>query len=111
VTDLPQTRYVKTSDGLQIGYQVLGDGQLDLLYFVGLGSHVDLQWDSAALARCFYSSGLFQSDPSAEKHAVSTEVRAPLPTNRYRVIEPLVGARGEPGVERSVWRPPEAHEG
>jgi class 3 adenylate cyclase len=35
---------------LQIGYQVLGDGGLDLLYFVGLGSHIDLQWDAPALA-------------------------------------------------------------
>jgi hypothetical protein len=31
---------------LQISYQVLGEGGLDLLYFVGLGSHIDLQWDA-----------------------------------------------------------------
>jgi pimeloyl-ACP methyl ester carboxylesterase len=51
VTDLPETRYAKTSDGLQIGYQVLGEADLDLLYFVGLGSHIDLQWDSRPVSR------------------------------------------------------------
>jgi hypothetical protein len=33
---------------LQIGYQVLGDDWLDLLYFGGLGSHNDLQLDAPA---------------------------------------------------------------
>jgi class 3 adenylate cyclase len=50
VEELPETRYAKSSDGLQIGYQVLGEGRLDLLYFVGLGSHIDLQWDAPTLA-------------------------------------------------------------
>ena len=33
-----------------MAYQVLGDGPLDLLYFYGLGSHVDMQWDYPPLA-------------------------------------------------------------
>ena len=28
-----------------VAYQVVGDGPHDLLYFAGLGSHVDLLWD------------------------------------------------------------------
>ena len=44
MTELPETRYAKTSDGLQIGYQVPGEAKLDLLYFVGSGSQIDLQW-------------------------------------------------------------------
>jgi pimeloyl-ACP methyl ester carboxylesterase len=29
---IPETRYAKTSDGIHIAYQVLGDGPIDLVY-------------------------------------------------------------------------------
>jgi hypothetical protein len=32
--------------GADVAYQVVGDGQLDLLYFYGLGSHIELIWDT-----------------------------------------------------------------
>jgi hypothetical protein len=43
----PQTRYVAVGDA-DVAYQVFGDGSLDVLYFYGLGSHVDLVWDLAS---------------------------------------------------------------
>jgi class 3 adenylate cyclase len=48
----PETRYAAVGDS-DVAYQVLGRGVDDLLYFVGLGSHVDLQWDSPALSFYF----------------------------------------------------------
>jgi pimeloyl-ACP methyl ester carboxylesterase len=43
-TGVPETRYVDGGKGL-IGYQVLGDGPIDLVYLTGATSHVDVRWD------------------------------------------------------------------
>jgi class 3 adenylate cyclase len=40
----PETRYTSVGDA-DVAYQVLGDGPIDLLYFWGLGSHVDWFWE------------------------------------------------------------------
>ncbi|HUC15905.1 MAG TPA: alpha/beta fold hydrolase, partial [Acidimicrobiales bacterium] len=42
--DAPETQYVSVGDG-DVAYQVLGDGPFDLLYCIGLGSHIELLWD------------------------------------------------------------------
>ena len=41
-----ETRYAKAGD-LNIGYKVLGDGPLDLVFVPGIVSHLDLLWTSA----------------------------------------------------------------
>jgi pimeloyl-ACP methyl ester carboxylesterase len=43
--DVPETRYVKTPDGVHIGYQVFGDGPYDLVLNEGWMSNVDASWD------------------------------------------------------------------
>jgi pimeloyl-ACP methyl ester carboxylesterase len=48
----PETRYT-SSGGVQIGYQVLGDGPLDLVFVPGLLSQIDLLWTLPAAARFF----------------------------------------------------------
>ncbi len=39
----PDTKYVEVGDA-DVAYQVIGDGPNDVLYFYGLGSHVEVQW-------------------------------------------------------------------
>jgi class 3 adenylate cyclase len=39
-----ETRYARVGDA-SVAYRTLGEGPLDLLYFWGLPSHVELQWD------------------------------------------------------------------
>ena len=39
----PETRYTN-SGGLNIGYQVIGDGPLDVVFVPGLLSQIDLIW-------------------------------------------------------------------
>ncbi|HZQ04758.1 MAG TPA: adenylate/guanylate cyclase domain-containing protein [Gaiellaceae bacterium] len=48
----PQTRYAK-SDGVNIAYQVAGEGPPDLVYVPGWVSHVELAWELPDLARGF----------------------------------------------------------
>jgi pimeloyl-ACP methyl ester carboxylesterase len=50
--DQPETRYAK-SGGLKIGYQVAGEGPLDLVFVPGLLSHIDLVWSFPAAVRFF----------------------------------------------------------
>ena len=42
----PKTSYVTVGDS-EVAYQVLGGGPLDLVFFSGIGSHLELMWDWA----------------------------------------------------------------
>jgi DNA-binding SARP family transcriptional activator/pimeloyl-ACP methyl ester carboxylesterase len=49
----PKTRYALTDDGVHIAYQVLGQGDRDIVFVPGLMSHLDLLWESADTAGFF----------------------------------------------------------
>jgi hypothetical protein len=38
--------------GAQVGYQVVGEGPVDLVVACGLGSNIDLNWDLPPTAAC-----------------------------------------------------------
>jgi DNA-binding SARP family transcriptional activator/pimeloyl-ACP methyl ester carboxylesterase len=42
---VPQTRYVQTSDGIHIAFQVIGEGDRDMVLVPGLMSHIELIWE------------------------------------------------------------------
>ncbi|GAC1317509.1 MAG: adenylate/guanylate cyclase domain-containing protein [Acidimicrobiales bacterium] len=49
VTDVPETRYAKTDDGLNIAYQTLGDGPRDIV--LALAAHCgDMMWEEPSFA-------------------------------------------------------------
>jgi pimeloyl-ACP methyl ester carboxylesterase len=48
--DVPVTAYA-TAGGLNIAYQVIGSGPVDLVYAPGLVNHIESTWDEPALAR------------------------------------------------------------
>jgi class 3 adenylate cyclase len=48
----PDTHYAK-SEGVNIAYQVVGDGLVDLVYVPGWVSHVELAWELPELAASF----------------------------------------------------------
>ena len=48
--DTPGTRYAKTADGVHIGYQVVGDGPIDMVFVMGWTSHIELMWAEPSLA-------------------------------------------------------------
>jgi pimeloyl-ACP methyl ester carboxylesterase/class 3 adenylate cyclase len=45
----PETRYAQSGE-VNIAYQVLGDGPLDLVFVPGFVSHLDLQWSDPRIA-------------------------------------------------------------
>jgi pimeloyl-ACP methyl ester carboxylesterase/class 3 adenylate cyclase len=46
----PETRYAKSGE-VNIAYQVVGDGPLDVVFVPGFISHLDLQWADPRIAR------------------------------------------------------------
>jgi len=42
---VPRTRYVQTSDGIHIAFQVIGEGERDMVLVPGLMSHIELIWE------------------------------------------------------------------
>jgi DNA-binding SARP family transcriptional activator/pimeloyl-ACP methyl ester carboxylesterase len=42
---VPQTRYVQTGDGIHIAFQVIGEGERDMVLVPGLMSHIELIWE------------------------------------------------------------------
>jgi class 3 adenylate cyclase len=50
--DVPETRYTRSGD-LNIAYQVVGEGPLDLVFIPSLTHHVELVWENPPQARFF----------------------------------------------------------
>ncbi len=47
---VPDTNYVRTSDGVHIAYQVLGDGPFDLVFAPSFISHLEWAWEDPGYA-------------------------------------------------------------
>lgn len=84
--DAPETRYARSGD-VNIAYQVVGDGPLDLVWVQGWVSNVEAMWDVRPMGRfverlasfsrviLFDKRGTGLSDPVSETGLPSLEVR------------------------------------
>jgi class 3 adenylate cyclase/pimeloyl-ACP methyl ester carboxylesterase len=57
--DTPQIRYARTADGLNIAYQVLGDGPLDLVFVPQMVTNMEIFWENPRWARFVRALGSF----------------------------------------------------
>jgi class 3 adenylate cyclase/pimeloyl-ACP methyl ester carboxylesterase len=85
--DLPETSYAKTTDGVHIAYQVVGDGPVDFVYVSPWVSNVEFRWTGqlyaaylrglASFSRLivFDKRGLGLSDPVAPDRLPPAETR------------------------------------
>jgi class 3 adenylate cyclase/predicted alpha/beta hydrolase len=53
--DIPEPRYAKAADGVQLAYQVFGSGRRDIVYLGGNASHIDVFWEWPPFAAFFRS--------------------------------------------------------
>jgi class 3 adenylate cyclase len=95
----PTTKFVKLGND-RIGYQVLGDGPMDLVLLTGMSSHIDLRWEEplneyflhrlASFSRLilFDRRGTGVSDPVAFDHLPTWEQWA----DDMRVVFDAVGS-------------------
>jgi class 3 adenylate cyclase len=59
VTDVPETRYVRSSDGTNLAYQVSGEGPVDLVVMGAGPFPIDLLWDDPGFVRVSERLGRF----------------------------------------------------
>ena len=83
----PETRYVKSGDA-HIAYQVVGDGPVDLIIVRGYISHVEVAWESPALASFYRRLASFSRLILFDKRGTGLSDRVPedrLPTLEQRI--------------------------
>lgn len=73
----PTTKYARSGD-VNIAYQVLGGGDLDLVYVMGWVSHLDLYWDEPSLARFLNRLASFSRLILFDKRGTGLSDRVPL---------------------------------
>ncbi len=77
VSVAPQTRYAKSGD-LNIAYQVVGDGPIDLVCVPGWVSHVEYQWEDPQMARFFSRIASFSRLILLDKRGTGMSDRVPV---------------------------------
>lgn len=78
--DLPETHYARSGD-INIAYQVVGDGPIDLVFVPGFISHLDLQWGDPRIARFLQKLASFSRLVMFDKRGtgLSDPVDGPVP--------------------------------
>ncbi len=72
----PETRYAKSGE-INIAYQVVGDGPLDLVFVPGFISHLDLQWADPRIARFLDKLASFSRLILFDKRGTGLPTRSP----------------------------------
>ncbi len=80
----PETRYAKSGD-VNIAYQVVGEGPLDLIYVPGWISNLELMWDEPALAHVLDRFASFSRLILFDKRG--TGLSDPVPLDRLPTLE------------------------
>ncbi|TIQ21156.1 MAG: alpha/beta fold hydrolase [Mesorhizobium sp.] len=81
----PATHYVKSA-GINIAYQVTGDGPVDLIYVPGWVSNLDLAWSSLRLSHVLHRLGAFSRLIRMDKRGTGLSDRnVGLPTLEERM--------------------------
>lgn len=74
---MPMTNYA-VSGGINIAYQVFGDGPRDLVYVPGWVSNIELMWDDPVLASILRRLGTFARVITFDKRGTGMSDRIPL---------------------------------
>jgi class 3 adenylate cyclase len=99
----PETRYTKSGD-LNIAYQAVGDGKLDLVYVPGWVSNIELMWEEPNLARFLNRLASFSRLILFDKRGTGLSDRVPnheLPTLEER-MDDLRAVMDAVGSERAA---------
>jgi len=92
----PETRYAKSGE-INIAYQVVGDGPIDLVFVPGFISHLDLQWADPRVARFLDKLASFSRLILFDKRGtgLSDPVAAPAPLeDRMDDVRAVMDAAG-----------------
>jgi pimeloyl-ACP methyl ester carboxylesterase len=102
--EIPETRYAKTSDGVHIAYQAVGDAAVDLVFLTGWTSHLELMWQDPRNARFLSRLAAFSRLILFDKRGMGLSDRVPddrLPTLEMR-MDDARAVMDAVGSERAV---------
>jgi pimeloyl-ACP methyl ester carboxylesterase len=100
---MPTTQYTRSGD-YNIAYQVVGDGDRDLLYIPGYVSNVELAWEEPLLTRFFERLASFSRLILFDKRGTGLSDRVPndeLPTLEER-MQDVVAVLDAAGSDRAA---------
>jgi pimeloyl-ACP methyl ester carboxylesterase/DNA-binding winged helix-turn-helix (wHTH) protein len=80
----PETRYAKSGD-VNIAYQVIGNGPLDIVFVMGWVSHLEYSWEEPSFARFLSRLASFSRLIIFDKRG--TGLSDPVPVNRLPTLE------------------------
>jgi pimeloyl-ACP methyl ester carboxylesterase len=75
--EIPKTHYARSGD-VNIAYQVLGEGSVDLVFVMGWVSHLDYFWTEPSFARFLRRMGSFSRLILFDKRGTGLSDRVPL---------------------------------
>jgi class 3 adenylate cyclase len=100
---VPETRYAKSGD-VNIAYQVLGEGPIDLVYVPGWVTNLEIAWEYPGLARYYRRLASFSRLILFDKRGTGLSDRVSpdrLPTLEQR-MDDMRAVMDEVGSERAV---------
>ena len=100
--DTPETHYAKTSDGVHIAYQRLGEGPPDLVLVAGFISHIELSWEEPHEAKFRRELASFARLILFDKRGVGTSDRVPSAPTLEERMDDVLAVMDAAGSERAV---------
>ncbi len=94
------TKYAVSEDGVNIAYQVHGDGPLDLVFVPGFVFHVELVWEDPALARFLRRLASFSRLIFFDKRGQGLSDRLGRPPTLEESMDDLRAVMDAAGCER-----------
>jgi DNA-binding SARP family transcriptional activator/pimeloyl-ACP methyl ester carboxylesterase len=99
---VPQTRYAQTADGIHIAYQVIGEGERDIVFVPGLMSHLELLWEDRQTSDFFRRLARLGRLIMFDKRDTGLSDRAPGDMSLEERIEDLRAVMEAAGSSRAV---------
>jgi DNA-binding SARP family transcriptional activator/pimeloyl-ACP methyl ester carboxylesterase len=100
---MPEVRYVQTSDGIHIAYQVLGHGDRDIVLVPGLMSHLELVWEDPQMAAFYHRLAKLGRLIMFDKRDTGLSDRAPGDMSLEERIEDVRAVMRAASCSRAVF--------
>jgi class 3 adenylate cyclase len=97
----PRTRYAKSGEA-SIAYQVVGEGQVDLVYVGGPASHLDLEWENPNAARAIERIASFARLVRFDRRGTGLSDAVDRPPTLEQQMDDLRAVMDAVGVERTA---------
>jgi class 3 adenylate cyclase len=99
----PQTRYAHSGDA-SIAFQVVGQGDLNLILVNGPASHLELMWEEPATARCFERLATFSNLVLFDRRGTGLSDAVSSPPTLEQQMDDLGAVLEAAGIQQTaVW--------